>query len=271
MRRPPAVAGLFYPGDRADLGRNVEELLADVPREERRAIGVIVPHAGFMYSGRCAAAVWGRIAIPGTVVLLAPNHRGLWDNPGGVGAWMRGAFATPLGDVPVAEEFLTELAARCALVCHDAAAHAKEHAIEVELPFLQVLAPQASVAGLVIAFDDWERCRDVAHALAAVVAAASKPVLLAASSDMTHYESAGAAQRKDRRALAAVERLDGRGLLETCRREGVTMCGRAPAAIVVEAARQLGARRAEVVDYRHSGLVTGDLTDVVAYAGVVIA
>jgi AmmeMemoRadiSam system protein B len=123
----------------------------------------------------------------------------------------------------------------------------------------------------VLAFEDWPRCETLAAALAQVVSRCPEPVLLLASSDMTHYEPAQVAQRKDRVALEAVERLDGRGLLAICRREAVSMCGRAPTAVVVETARLLGAFRAEVVDYRHSGWVTGDDRSVVGYAAVLIS
>jgi AmmeMemoRadiSam system protein B len=122
----------------------------------------------------------------------------------------------------------------------------------------------------VLACDDWEHCRTLAQALARLVVSWPADVLLLASSDMTHYEPAAEAARKDRMALAAIERLDGAGLLEACRRHGITMCGRAPAATVLEAARELGATGAELVDYRHSGLVSGDDTSVVSYAGVLI-
>jgi AmmeMemoRadiSam system protein B len=164
-----------------------------------------------------------------------------------------------------------ELEAACDLVAHDPWAHEFEHAIEVELPFLQKLNPECRIAPLVLAFDDWPRCETLAAALAQVVARWPQPVLLLASSDLNHYEPAEVAARKDRLALEAVERLDGRGLLAVCRRAGVTMCGRAPTAVVVEAARRLGASRGEVLDYRHSGWVTGDDSSVVGYAAVLIS
>jgi AmmeMemoRadiSam system protein B len=140
----------------------------------------------------------------------------------------------------------------------------------VELPFLATLSPDSTIVPIVVAWDDWERCRTLAEALADTAAEWPEDVLLVASSDMTHFEPAMRAADKDRIALDALERLDGEELLRACRRERITMCGRAPAAVVVEAARRLGARRGEVVDYRHSGWVTGDDSSVVAYAGVVV-
>lgn len=269
--RRPAVAGTFYPAQPESLATLVQDLLGELPATRRSARAVVVPHAGLVYSGACAGRVFGAIAIPPIVVVLAPNHTGQVRARGGASAWARGAFETPLGSVPVAEEFVAALLARCPLVEHDPAAHAGEHAIEVELPFLQTLAPDALLAPLVLAWDDWPSCRELGAALADTVRAASAPVLLVASSDMTHYEPARVCEHKDRLALDALARLDGAELLATCRRERITMCGRAPAATVAEAARLLGATAAEVVDYRHSGWVTGDESSVVAYAGVMIA
>ncbi len=268
--RPAAVAGRFYPNEPAELREMVEGMLAEAGGEPRPARAAIVPHAGLIYSGGCAAQVFKRIVFPPVVVILAPNHTGRRDHLGGAGAWDCGAFETPLGPIAVAGEFLSQLEAQCPLVARDLAAHRWEHAVEVELPFLSVLAPETAIAPIVLAWDDWERCKTVADALAEVVSQSAQEVLLLASSDMTHYESAENAAKKDRAALAAVKELDGGKLLAICRRENVTMCGRAPAAVVLEAARQLGATRGEVVDYRHSGLVTGDDSSVVAYAGVVI-
>lgn len=269
--RPTAVAGHFYPADPEQLRRMIDSFLREVDEEVRSVRAVIAPHAGLVYSGQCAAHVFGRISIPPVVVILAPNHTGRGRAPGGASVWGRGAFETPLGRVAVAEDFARELEARCPLVTHDPGAHGEEHAVEVELPYLAMLAPGSAIVPIVIAFDDWERTKTLAAALAGLIAEWPEEVLLVASSDMTHFESADRAAEKDRIALDAVERLDAEGLLSACRREHITMCGRAPAATVVEAARQLGATRAEVVDYRHSGWVTGDNSSVVAYAGVTIA
>ena len=271
MRRPPAVAGRFYSDDADQLGTSIRDMLASVSAKPERALGAIVPHAGHMYSGLCAAEVWARVRIPPTVVIIAPNHTGRSRNPGGASAWTHGVFQTPLGDVPIAEEFALCLERRCELVGHDRDAHLREHAIEVELPFLQVLAPDAAIVPLVLAWDEWELCEVLASDLAETVRSWDGDVLVVASSDMTHYETAVAAAQKDRVALAAVERLDGEELLEVCHRDRVTMCGRAPSAVTIETARLLGATGARVVDYRHSGWVTGDDTEVVAYAGVVIS
>jgi len=265
--RVAAVAGQFYPENPRELRQLVRRFLDGVPDERKSVPAVMVPHAGLVYSGACAAQVFGRVAWPEIVVILAPNHTGR-GVPGRASLWDRGAFRTPLGAVPIAAEVAEELVARCPLIARDHTAHRQEHAIEVELPFLQLLAPGSQLVPLVLSWDDWPSCAELGRALAEVAESRPGKVLLVASSDMTHYEPAAAAARKDRLALAKLERLDGEGLLATCHGEAVSMCGRAPAATVMEAARRLGATHGTVVDYRHSGLVTGDDREVVSYAGV---
>jgi hypothetical protein len=179
-------------------------------------------------------------------------------------------FETPLGDVPVDEGLSRALLEACPLVAVDHLAHRDEHAVEVELPFIRFLAPHTRIVPLVLSWDDWESCRTLGQALAQVVRGSHEQVLLLASSDLSHYEPASIAEIKDAQALGAVQKLDGEELLRRCHREGITMCGRAPVATVLAAASALGATRAEVVDYRHSGWVTLDEGSVVGYAGVVI-
>jgi len=268
--RSTAVAGRFYPADARDLGEMVDVYLADVDSEPRPVRAVVVPHAGLIYSGRCAAQVFGQVEFPPVIVILAPNHSGVVESAGGASLWSRGAFETPLGSVGIATDFAAALEARCALAAHDPRAHRSEHAVEVELPFIARLAPESSIVPILLAFDDWDRCLQLAGAVAQLVREWPEEVLLVASSDMTHFESARSAEHKDKIAFDAIERLDGEALLAACHREHITMCGRAPTAVVIEAARQLGATHADVVDYRNSGWVTGDASSVVAYAGVVV-
>jgi AmmeMemoRadiSam system protein B len=155
-------------------------------------------------------------------------------------------------------------------VAVDHAAHRSEHAVEVELPFLQLLRSDVRIVPLVIAWDAWRPARLLGDVLARLVRAAGEPVLLVASSDLNHYEPAAVSEKKDAMALEAVGSLDGEELLARCKREHISMCGRGPAAVVLGATKDLGAKRAEVVDYRHSGWVSGDNARVVGYAGVVI-
>ena len=277
--RAPAVSGRFYPKDPAELRATVATLLADARRDHptvqpsnHPTIAVVAPHAGYIYSGPTAARVFCRVEIPGLVVILAPNHTGVCEAESGVSLWESGAFRTPIGEVPVdaeAAQALREISKDFVAVDHDA--HKSEHAIEVELPFLQMLRADVRIVPLVIAFDDWRPARILGEMLARLVQTAGEPVLLLASSDLSHYESAAVSAKKDEMALESIRALDGEELLARCKRERITMCGRAPTAAVLCAARDLGAKRAEVVDYRHSGWVSGDKTRVVGYAAVVIS
>jgi MEMO1 family protein len=285
--RPPAVSGRFYPKDPVELRATVATLLADARRPHPRspsphaergpggevaAAAAIAPHAGYIYSGPTAAKVFARVTIPGLVIILAPNHTGISGAEADVSLWEAGAFRTPLGDVPVdadAAQALREIAHGMVDVDHDA--HRAEHAIEVELPFLQMLRADVRIVPLVIASDQWQPARLLGEVLARLVQAAGEPVLLLASSDLNHYEPAAISEHKDHAALEAVRALDGEELLARCTRERISMCGRGPAAVVLAAARALGANRAEVVDYRHSGWISGDNERVVGYAGVVIS
>ena len=273
--RPPAVSGRFYPSDPVELRATVATLLADARKavrpSGRPAVGVIAPHAGYIYSGPTAARVFADVTLPALVIILAPNHTGISAAEGGVSLWEAGAFRTPLGDVPIAAEMaeaLLEVSRGVVAVDHDA--HRAEHAVEVELPFLQLLRADVRIVPLVLAWDAWDAARLLGEMLARLVQAAGEPVLLLASSDMNHYEPAGLTEQKDAQALDAIRALDGAELLARCRRDRISMCGRGPAATVIAAARALGAERAEVVDYRHSGWVSGDNARVVGYAGVVI-
>jgi AmmeMemoRadiSam system protein B len=268
--RAAAVAGLFYPDDPRELRELVEGFLAEVDEQPVSVRAAMVPHAGLVYSGRCAAEVFGQIAIPRTVVIVAPNHFGVLSEPATASVWRSGAFDTPLGEVRIAEDLATEILDACALIAHDPIAHRKEHAIEVELPFLAILTKETKIVPILLAWDDWDQCEELAGVLANLLEGKSDEILLLASSDMTHYESATSAKRKDEAALGAIEHLDGKGLLGACHRKGISMCGRAAVATTLETARRLGADHASVVDYRHSGMVTGDDANVVSYAGVVI-
>lgn len=270
--RRAAVSGRFYPATGDAVEREVRSLLAPVEPTAHAAAAraAVVPHAGYVYSGLTAAHVFARIDLPRLIVILAPNHTGLCRAPGGVSLWEDGAFATPLGLVPIAADLAEAVRAAAPLVGVDHAAHEEEHAVEVELPFLQVRRPDVAIVPLVLAWDDWERARTLGEALAGVVRAWPEKVLLLASSDLNHYEPAPVTELKDAQALEAIRELDGEELLRRCRAERISMCGRAPVAAVLAAARTLGSSRAEVVDYRHSGWVTGDEARVVGYGGVVI-
>lgn len=275
MDRQPAVAGSFYPAQPARLARDVASLLAAAPAPDApgphapppdpvAVLGLLAPHAGYVYSGAVAGATYARVVVPERVVVLCPNHTGLGVM---VALWPDGAWVTPLGRVPVDAELVDALLA-CPLVESDRAAHLREHALEVQLPFLQTLRPGVRIAALCLGPLGVDEAETLGRAIAAVLR--RWPALLVASSDMSHYVPAEVARRQDRRALDRVLALDARGLHQVCRREHISMCGVVPATVMLAAARELGARSAELVRYATSGDVTGDQESVVAYAGMLV-
>lgn len=266
MEREPAVAGRFYPGEPDRLRAAVARHLAATPLEAAavHAIAVVAPHAGYVYSGDVAGATFAAVEIPQRAIVLCPNHTGL-GAPASL--WADGRWRTPLGAVEVDARLAADLAS-CPLVTADHAAHRFEHALEVELPFLQVCRPDVAIAPLCLGPLDLDDCEEIGRAVAR--AAANGGALVVASSDMSHYLPADEAERQDRRALDAVLSLDPERLFDTVRREQITMCGVVPVTVMLFAARALGATAARLVRYGSSGDVTGDRRSVVGYAGVVV-
>jgi MEMO1 family protein len=283
--RHPAVAGRFYPRDPKQLRDEAsaylsqESLSQDFAANERgshrpsahqapvRAVGCIAPHAGYMYSGYVAGAVFARIEIPQRCIVMCPNHTGQ-GHP--LAILSEGAWQTPLGDVPIAHDLALALKQRFALLQEDAAAHRAEHAAEVELPFLQLRQPDLSFVPIALGTGRLDVLEQLGEAIADVVAAQPDPVLIVASSDMNHYESDAITRVKDHRAIERILTLDPRGLHEVVTQQQISMCGYGPAVAMLTAARLLGAKSAELVKYATSGDVSGDRNMVVGYAGVVV-
>jgi MEMO1 family protein len=268
--REPAVAGRFYPADSLLLAEEVASLLAERPDGRatagppRPAIGVLAPHAGYMYSGQVAGATYARADVPDRVVILCPNHTGVGKR---VAAWPDGAWATPLGRIQVNEAMTRDLL-QTGLASPDREAHRYEHSLEVQLPFLQLRNPEVTIAAVCLGPLSFDRCEELGLQIARV--ARRHQALVVASSDMSHYLPAATARAKDQLALDRVLALDPRGLHEVVSRERISMCGFVPATVMLVAAVEMGAREAELVRYATSGDVTGDDRSVVGYAGVVV-
>lgn len=260
------MAGAFYESRRERLERDVRSYLARDARPQP-AFGAIVPHAGYIYSGPVAGAVYAQISIPATAVILCPNHTGR-----GAPASLEPseAWRTPLGDVKVNRRLAGRLLELVPSLEEDSAAHLREHSLEVQLPFLQVLRADIEFVPICLGAHDLELCREVGKALAKIRAEEKEPPLLIASSDMNHYESREVGRRKDDRALARVEALDPEGLYMTVQKESISMCGFLPATALLFAAREARVSQAQVVARRDSGDETGDTSSVVGYAGVII-
>jgi AmmeMemoRadiSam system protein B len=233
-----------------------------------RAIGTVIPHAGYMYSGHVAGALYSRIQIPDRVILLGPNHTGR-----GVplSIPITGAWQTPLGVLQVDEELCSALMAADSNLEEDTSAHRFEHALEVQLPFLQYAAGSSiQFAPIVLGTGDWSYLETLGIAIAEVLSNIGQSVLIIASSDMNHYESDSITRVKDRMAIDRILQLDAKGLHETVRKERISMCGFGPAVAMLVAGKRLGASEATLVKYATSAEVSGDFDRVVGYAGIVV-
>ncbi len=264
--RHPAVAGSFYPSDPAELRQMIEKMI-DKNASRTPALGIIAPHAGYIYSGRGAGIVYSRVEIPEDVVVLAPNHRGMGAD---VAIWADGKWITPLGEIPVNSELCQLIMEESDLVEDDERAHRYEHSLEVQLPFIQYFRPDFKLVPLCLLRMTYAECEELGKAIARAVKKWAKPVLVVASSDMSHYVSAQQAEKYDKMALDKVIKLDPQGLYKTVYEHNISMCGFIPATVMLVSAIELGAKQAEVVDYRNSGDVTGDYREVVAYASVMV-
>lgn len=229
----------------------------------------MLPHAGYMYSGMVAALTVSRVIVKDTVVLLGPNHTGMGS---AFSIMASGSWQTPMGDVGIDEELASAMIEGSSYLERDEMAHIREHSIEVEIPILQYFRKDFKIVPIAFGSDDLEALTDVGKAVAGALMrrGQEKTSLIVASSDMTHYESAANARKKDESALEAVMNLDARGLWQTVRSRGITMCGYMPVIVMITAARELGASKAELVRYATSGDVTQDNSSVVGYAGVII-
>lgn len=266
MLREPVVAGQFYPGSAPVLKSMIQDYLAGAPSPEP-ALMAISPHAGYPYSGALAGQVLSRIKIPKRVMVLGPNHRGLGES---AAMMSKGSWSTPLGEVPLDQELGQALIQASRLVREDHLAHQYEHSLEVQIPFLQMLNPDFMLTPLCLSLLDLDQCLELGKAMAGVISSLGEPVLMVASSDMSHYEPAERAKERDMRAVDRILALDEKGLYNTVRSMGITMCGVIPATVCLAAAKELGASRAELVNYTNSGEASGDFSSVVGYAGLII-
>lgn len=268
--RHPAVAGRFYPGDADDLRTEAHAYLSQssfLNQTPLRAVGCIAPHAGYIYSGHVAGAVFARMEIAPHCIVMCPNHTG---KGRALAIMSEGAWETPLGEVPIDGELAAALKRRFPALQEDSAAHRAEHAAEVELPFLQLRQPDLAFVPIALGTGQFELLEQLGEALADVVAAQKDHILIVASSDMNHYESDAVTRAKDHRAIERILTLDPRGLFDVVTQQDISMCGFGPAVAMLTAARKLGAKSAELVKYATSGDVSGDRDMVVGYAGIVV-
>jgi AmmeMemoRadiSam system protein B len=264
MIRQPAVAGQFYPADGEKLARDVGSYM--VPDAERRkAIAIVSPHAGYVYSGHVAGAVFSSVVIPDRFVILSPNHTGL----GAAAAIMlEGAWAIPGADIPLDSELAGAIASRSKLIVDDPLAHLREHSLEVQLPFIRWASQDPRFVPICLRTHRYTDLEDIGKAMAGAISESGEEVLIVASTDMSHFHVDEEARRIDRRAIDKILTLDPQGLLHTVLGEQISMCGVAPVTAALIAALELGATQAELIKYATSGDIFGDRSNVVGYAGI---
>jgi len=275
--RRPCQAGAFYAGTAESLKRQIENCFLHelgpgkipevVETGPRRVIGLVCPHAGYMFSGPVAAHAYYKLALdgkPDVVVLFGPNHTGYGS---GLAVMNEGFWRTPLGDVEVDGELADQIVRESRIVDVDDSAHRFEHSIEVQLPFLQYLYGSAfKIVPVCFLMQDLSSAREVGKAVATVLA--EKNAVIIASSDMTHYEPQESAERKDKMVLEAVEAMDEAKFYSVIEAHRVSACGYGPIAALITAAKILGAKEAKLLCHKTSGDVIGDYSSVVGYAAV---
>ena len=265
--RPSILAGAWYPGNPAVLKRDILAYLKAAPDVQvtGEIKGLIVPHAGYVYSGSVAAHAYRLVngRSYDAVIVIGPSHRYAF---AGVAVYPRGGFETPLGVIPVHEE-LADCLVASSVVTASVQAHAQEHSVEIQLPFLQVALGEFSFVGLVMGQQTASVCRDLSCALYEAIE--GRNVLMIASSDLSHFHDASSAKRLDAMALKHVERNDTEGLLASLADGKAEACGGGPMAVVLMTASRLGAKQVRLLKYAHSGDVSGDHQSVVGYAAAV--
>lgn len=266
MIRKPIVAGQFYQKSESLLKKEVAGYTTG-KKEKINALGVISPHAGFVYSGPVAGHALSSITPKSTYIILGPNHtgRGL---PFGLDP--SDAWETPLGEVKINKDLAENILSNSRYIKKDSLCHAQEHSIEVQLPFLQYLNKDFNFVPIVISSADGNAYKDIGSEIARTIKDIKNSVAIIASSDMTHYEPHESAIKKDKIAIDKILALDIDGFLDTIERYNISMCGFAPIAVMMQAATLLGAKHAKLLKYNTSGDTSGDYSAVVGYAGMAV-
>jgi AmmeMemoRadiSam system protein B len=266
MRRPPAVAGRFYYGTAARLKGQVGQYInRDAVKE--KVLGALSPHAGLMYSGHVAGAVYSSIIFPETFILLGPNHTGLGAP---LSLMASGEWEIPTGTLSIDEDLAGAIAGELPFLTRDTQAHEFEHSIEVQLPFIAYFSDSARIVPISVMHASLQDCKTIGEGIARAVTQSGREVVIVASSDMSHYIPDTIARTLDNLALHEVLALNPEGLYSVVVRQNISMCGFIPATIMLYAANTLGALESKLVKYATSGEISGDYEHVVGYAGVVV-
>jgi MEMO1 family protein len=266
LQRPPAVAGQFYEEAPEKLKQQVSACLTPIATKEK-AIAVVCPHAALMYSGKVAGQVYSHLDLPQRFILIGPNHTGRGSV---LSVFPEGKWQLPQGNVAIDQTLATKILERVPRAEPDTRAHQTEHCLEVQLPFLQFLRDEVSIVPIVMMVDDFLTCKELGMGIARAVCEVPDPVLLIASTDMSHYVPDQIARQKDHQAIEKVLALDPQGLHAVVRQHDISMCGYAPTVAVLFASLEMGATQTELVCYTTSAEVSNDYDYVVGYAGLII-
>jgi AmmeMemoRadiSam system protein B len=265
MNRNPYVAGYFYPGSASEIKAMMAKFVdKNASREE--VAGLLVPHAGYQYSGAVTGATISRIKLKDTFIIIGPTHSGL-GRPFSV--WTEGAWKTPLGEVEVDTELARKMVSVSGYLEEDYQAHREEHAVEVQIPFLQYVKPDVRIVPIILAGAPPDTYKEIGRDIARAIKELKRQAVIMASGDMTHYEPHDIAMEKDMEAVGAMLALDEDELTQRYRELDISMCAYGPVVCLIAAVKELGATGAELVMYRTSGDATGDKSAVVGYAGVI--
>jgi AmmeMemoRadiSam system protein B len=265
LKRKPSVAGYFYPSDPGAL-RDALEDMVDPQAEKKMAIAVISPHAGYVYSGKVTGSVLSSVVLPENFIIMGPNHQ---DVSIGISIMRQGIWETPLGDAEVNASLASLIMEQSETVKDNAKSHSQEHSLEVQVPFIQYLKKNISFVPISIAhFVTYEDLAELGKALGEAIRQYDQEVLIISSTDMSHYVSQEMAKKKDFMAIEKILDLDAHGLYEVVKKENISMCGFQPTTAAIVAAKELNAKKAELIRYQTSGDVSGDYLRVVGYAGI---
>jgi len=265
MIRNPSAAGFYYPASPAELKTMVAKYVdKNTPKEE--VVGLLMPHAGYQYSGAVAGATISRVKFKDTFIIMGPTHSGM-GKPFSV--MPEGTWKTPLGEVEVDEELARRIIGLSRYAEEDFAAHEDEHAVEVQIPFLQYIKPDVRIVPIILAGAGADIYKEIGHAIVRAIKELKREAVILASGDMTHHEPQESAQKKDMAAVEAMLALDEDELTRRYRNLRISMCAHGPVVTLIAAAKELGVTGAELVKYQTSGDATGDYDAVVGYAGVI--
>ncbi|MFH1369166.1 MAG: AmmeMemoRadiSam system protein B [Elusimicrobiota bacterium] len=264
MIRKAVYSGTWYPSGKKEI-----EAFIIPDAKKQKSVAAFCPHAGWVYSGKVAGEVFSSIEPVKLYILIGPNHRGMGAP---VGIWSEGAWMTPLGELEIEDKVAKAILKKSNTARSDFLSHAQEHSLEVQLPFIKYFSPGAKIVPVSLADYSPATCRELGEAAAAAIKenGFTDDAVIVASTDMSHYVSAEQAKKSDNLAIRKILDIDPKGLLETVKQNDISMCGSGPAAAALWAAKILGAKSSKLIRYSTSGDVTGDSSEVVGYAGIIV-